>query len=432
MRQSVSQLIMAFEPPAAAKDRLSTLRIFHDEREYFEAGKVSVPEFKVELPHAFRETALMDAGGWRQRPRLAGPAQNLGERMWWNLPESVRDEILSGTPDAPRRVAILSASCGVDDIPWEWMNAGADNNIAANNAVRFVRLVPTLYPTPPLTVETPLRVLVVLTNPKDERLLRADEEIGIISQGLQNKSEYEVRTLVKPRIESLRTALEWSPHIVHYIGHSGISGNVGNLILHDEQEGTRWMAAAEVARYIPSSVRLLCLSTCVTAENYQTGGLAKFAHCPAEVPLPTTIVNQYAVGKSGARLFWREFYRMLINRAGNVVEAFHGARKSALEGDRDPWWCWASFSLVVRDGTGHPFRFAAANEGSHSLESTRGGGHNSDRYAAEIQAQWSARLANNIAVRMRSLDADVQKHWEKTLADEAARVESFERDIEKY
>lgn len=420
MRTSVSQLILAFEPPVSTRDKLSTLRVYNGEREYFESGKEHAQEFKVELPHAFRETALMDPGGWRKRPRPAGPAHDLGQRMWANLPQPVREGILSGTSDAPRRVAILSSACGIDDIPWEWLNAGGDNNIAANDSVRFVRLVPTLYPAPSLTVEPPLRVLIVLTNPKDERLLRADEEIRIVSQGLKNNSMFSVKFLVEPRIDALRSDLEWSPHIIHYIGHSGISGATGNLILHDDRDGTRWLPAAEVARYLPSSVRLLCLSTCVTAENYQIGGLTKFANCPAEIPLPTTIVNQYDLGPAGAESFWSEFYGSLIHHGGNVLESFHQARRFTLLNDPDPWWCWASFSLVLRDGTGHPFRLAqaAAQPG--------------DRYVAEIQAQWSARLANNLAVRMRSLDADVQKHWEKSLADEAARIESFERDIEKF
>jgi hypothetical protein len=410
-------LILDFEPQVGSRGDWVRLRLFRGEREYFEAKRHPVPEFNVLLPRPFQDTALMDSGGWRRRPRPAGPAQDLGYRMWGNLPESVRDAMLAGSADPPQRVAILSTHTGLDDIPWEWLNAGPQLLLAAMDSVRFVRFVPTLYAPPPLTVAPPIRILIVLTNPKDERLLQPWVEVDMVTQGLRGNENYEVRELLEPRLDALRAELEWLPHIIHYIGHAGISGTTGNLILHDEQEGTRWCPPTVIAHLLPASVRLTCLSTCVTAENYQIGGLAKVAHCSAELSLPTAVVNQYALGQTATQVFWQAFYPVLIQQDGNVVEAFHQARMAARAASLDTW-DWASFSLIVRDGTGQPLRLARSAE-----EPRR-------RFAAELQAHWAARLANNVALRMRSLESDVQQHWEKTLADEAARVGSFERDLE--
>lgn len=420
MRPQVPQLILDFEPRVDVRNDDVTLQVFHSEQEYFDAGKQTGPQLTVKLPRPFQETALMGERGWRQKPRPAGPAKDLGFRMWQNIPEALRNEVLSGTPGNPQRVSILSTHCGIDDIPWEWLNGGDDQLIAAMDSVRFLRLVPTRYILPPLTVTPPIRVLIVLTNPKDERLLQSNVEIDVITQGLKNNPAYQFDVLLEPRLDKLQEAVKSSPpHIIHYLGHSGTSGGMGNLILHDDQDGTRWLPAAEIARFLPSSVRLLCLSTCVTTQNYDVGGLAKFAHCGSEVQLPTTIVNQYALGKAGAESFWRKFYPALIEHDGNAVEAFHDARINVLVEDPDPWWCWASFSLVVRDGAGYPLRIAKPEE------------RPKERFAAELQAQWSARAANNLATRMRSLGEDAQTHWQKTLADEAARIENFESDIEK-
>jgi hypothetical protein len=413
----VQQIILDFEPSSGLRDDKVLLRLYHSEWEYFNAQRYPVPEFYVTLPRPFQETAFMDPGGWRQTPRRVEPAQNLGYRMYSNLPEAIRDAMLAGSSNAPQRVAVLSTASGLDDIPWEWLNDGSEALLAAMDSVRFVRLVPTLYASPPLTVSPPIRVLIILTNPKDERLLDASTEVDVITQGLQNGQEYEVRHLLEPRLDALQRELERSPHIIHYVGHSGLSRATGNLILHDERDGTRWLPAAEIARLLPASVRLICLSTCVTAENYQTGGLAKFAHCPPEIPLPTTIVNQYALGPAEAARFWQRFYPALFRHDGNVVEAFHEARMATYQVAPDVW-SWASFSLVVRDAVGHPLRMAQT------------AGRHEERFAAEIQAQWAARLANNLATRMRSLDPTVQGHWEGILADEAARIESFERGIE--
>lgn len=413
------QVILSFEPLASAGDDKTVLRVCHTMREYFDAGRYNIPEYTVHLPRAFQVTAATDKSGWRQYPRKAEPAMDLGRRMWENLPEEVRGRVLAGYAGVPQRVCVLSTSSGMDDIPWEWLSDEQGSPVAVQELIRFMRLVPVLQAQPPLTVTPPLRVLIVLTNPKDERLLNSSVELDVVKQGLDANPEYQVEVLLEPRLEALREQLKSSPHIVHYIGHAGISGGAGNLILHDHRDGSRWLSVGEVASLLPSSVRLLCLSTCVTTRNYQIEGLQKFAHCPAEIPLPTTIVNQYTLEPRQAATFWREFYPALIQYDGDVVEAFHKARVAVHLQEQDTW-DWASFSLVVRDGTGNPLRLAPAETQSE------------ERVAAEIQAQWAGRLANNLAARMRSLGAESQKHWEASLADEEARVADLESNIEKY
>jgi hypothetical protein len=80
---------------------------------------------------------------------------------------------------------------------------------------------------------------------------------------------------------------------------------------------------------------------------------------------------------------------------------------------------WASFCLVIRDGSGHPLRI------SENVE------QDPDRFGTELQAQWSARLANNLAMRMRSLRTNVQRHWQDALTEETSRLAALQREIEK-
>lgn len=417
MINSNLQLILSFEMQSDNLDNTALLSVSRSESEYFTAQKTRSESFKVELPHPFRETALMDSKGWRKKRQAAASAQDLGRRMWLNLPEHLRQDVLAANPEKPLRVGVASHSNGLDDIPWEWLSSETGEPLAATESVRFLRLVPTLYAPPPLSIAPPIRVLIVLTNPKDERLLQSNIEIDVVTRGLSNKPEYEVRLVLEPRIDALEREMEWFPHVIHYIGHAGINGNQGCLILHNEQEGTRWLSAAETARFLPSSVKLVCLSTCVSAENYQIGGLNRFAHCPSEVPLPTTIVNQYALDQIAATNFWSAFYPALLHHDGNIVEAFHESRM-IVKKDETTTWDWASFSLVVRDGVGHPFRI------SQELEFSQ------NRYEAEVQAQLTARLANKLASRISTLDSKYQEHWETSMAAEASRLESFEKEID--
>jgi hypothetical protein len=412
--------MLTFEskPPSRDLERgAAILRICRSEEDYFRAAQYSREAYDVVLPNAFAETALMDdPSGWRERQRPGRAAEDLGFRMWNQIPEHVRAEVLSGTPDIPRRVSIVSTTTGMDGIPWEWLNGGDDRTLATMPNVRLFRQVPVMYASPPLTVPPPVRVLIVITNPKDERLLDAYRELSVIKSGLDGNGDYEVRELLEPRVEALRSAFEWSPHVMHYVGHAGISGTAGHIILHDFSEGTRWLSAGEMVRLIPASVRLLCLSTCITTKNYQTGGLVRFAHCPPDLALPTTIVNQYALGEVTATTFWRRFYPALIAREGNAVEACHESRVAA-RAVTDETWSWASFSLVVRDGSGQPFRIARTKE------------RRPDELSAEVQAQWSARLANNLANRKRSLGAEIQGSFDESIRVEQARLERFTKGI---
>jgi hypothetical protein len=417
-----AQLVLDFAMSGPRwRDGVAQLRVYENERECFETASRSAKAYEVPLPRPVQETALTEAGGWTRRPRPAGPAQDLGQRMWASLPDAVRGRILGAPAGTALRVAVRSTGSGGDEVPWEWLNDGADRLIAAMDAVRLVRVLPTLYPAPPLTVTPPVRVLLILTNPKDERLLNPGVETAVVTSGLRQPGPYQLEQLFEPRPEALAQALQRQPHIVHYVGHAGISRGSGNLILHDERDGTRWLSAAELARLLPTSVRLVCLSTCVTAENYQVGGLVRVAHATSEVALPTAVVNQYALTEPGATAFWREFYPALITHDGDVVEAFHAARMAARREPLDTW-CWASFSLVVRDGSGRPFRLSQSPPGPP----TRGA---AAPRAAELQAQWAARLANSLAAQMPAEGTEARQIWESALRDEGARLDTLEREI---
>lgn len=379
----MKELLLAFDTQSTLRDGSATMRVMRSIAEHFRPWPPPETLPRVTLPSAFRETVLMDDGGWRRRPRDAGAAASMGERMWSEISQYIGADLASELPEIVR-LGIVSGSSGVDDVPWEWLNAGPDFELAANSRLRLVRYQPARFVAPPMTLGLPLKVLVVLTNPKDERLLQSWVELPIITGPLK-PPHFEQRVLSEPRRDALQAALRWSPHIVHYVGHAGIQSGTGNIILHDEREGTWWLNAATFARSLPSSVRLLCLSTCVTAENYQVGGLVRFAHSPPDVELPTTIVNQYAIEPEAARLFWATFYPRLLEHQGDVVEAFHSARMAVHDHGPRSSYSWASFSLVVRNGSDLPFR----------LGTTR-----ASRAKAEIQAEWSARLVNGMAVRL--------------------------------
>ena len=369
----------------------------------------------VYLPTPFMETALLLAGSWQRRPIADVHARGLGARMWASLTDNLRVPLAAErSPSRPLRLRIATTESGVDEIPWEWLTP-ASTPLALQPGFRVVRSVPVPYPEPPLTVAPPLRVLLLTTNPKDERLLDSYREVQAINQGLQGGG-YQVTVMDGTTRDALYRGLALEPHIVHYVGHSAVGQGVGYLILHDERDGSFWLPASGLAKMLPPSVRLLCLSTCFTQPNYNVSGLPRFGHAPADLHLPTTIVNQYAVTEEGAKTFWKRFYPNLLQN-GDVVEAVQAARADvaqAVPGQAD----WASFSLILRDGVGQSFRM--------SPQAVR----DESRFAAELQAQFSARLANELAMRVSELGVNASDSILKGHSEAQADWANLRKQIE--
>jgi hypothetical protein len=248
------------------------------------------------------------------------------------------------------------------------------------------------FQTPTLTVPTPVRVLLVLTNPKDERLLTSQQEIDAINIRL-TLPDYDLKILDEPTLVGLQQKLNYfKPHILHYIGHAGISKGEGTLILHDHSNHTYWLCGSHLSGALPSTVRLICLSTCFTAENYNLLGLSRLAHSTASLHLPTMIANQSTPSEEGVRFFWKTFYSELIEHKGNVNEAFYLAQQETAYDAKLPSAEWASFELVLRDGTGKALHIVKEKKPAQP-----------ERLAAELSAQVAAQLVNILAEQMRAL-----------------------------
>jgi hypothetical protein len=322
---------------------------------------------------------------WVRRRVESREAVWLGEQLWRAVPPAIRDEL---PIDGAVRLKISSDIPAVADLPWEWLSDGSGPPFALRPEFMIARSVPIKFPIHPLSVELPLRVLLLAPNPRDERLLDARRETDAVMSAFSG-TDYTVSVLDVPFAPELQEVLRrQEPHIVHYVGHGGISAGEGHLILQDPDGRSRWLSATELAALLPSSVRLLCLATPFTTENYEVLGLPHLARASSAINLPTTIANQYPVSDGAVRAFWGTFYRALIDKGGNASEAVHLARAqaaSAEPGSAD----WGSYSLTIRDQTGVSFEFRSADD--------------EQRQVAEFQAQFAAETANELAEQLQVL-----------------------------
>jgi len=365
------------------------LRVFSSEQEMFETRGQLAPGMPVDLP-INSGNQNMNRSSWSTSnvgSQASSDMGMLGWQLWQAIPPEARQPLLDANGSKPCWLKISSNSPVIDDLPWEWLNDGPPP-FALRPEIRLSRSIPIRLAIPPTTIEPPVRVLLVITNPKDERLLNPYREMAAVTPPLVSPP-YQLTTLSEPTLDALQWALKAEPHIVHYIGHAGISRNEGNLILHDSNNVSHWIPGSDLARVLPLSVRLLCLSTCFTAPNYQILGLPRLAHIPASTRLPNVIANQYPLSEPGVQIFWNVFYTELANPQGNVNEAFHTAQL-AVANNNPSVADWGSFSLVVRDQVGD------------SLRVQPGGQATTDSYLEDIKAQLTSQLANALSERFLS------------------------------
>lgn len=374
--------------PQQGDSETCLLRSFSHEAALFETTEATRSDnaFTIKLPLSKLVGTRDSKTRWTQERVQVAEALEAGRKLYDALPPQLMSIFDEPAADLrPLRLKIYSPQARITDLPWEWLTDKMGSPIALRPDVRLVRCVPLRFEIPHLTVARPVKVLVVLTNPKDERLLDAPKELASVAHRLV-MPDYEMHVCPEPTVEKLKEVMHgFLPHVIHYIGHAGINNGEGNIILHDDYNRTYWMAGSLLSQILPSTVRLICLSTCVTVPNYQLLGLPHLAHASSDLNLPTVVVNRYPLDEQSATAFWHTFYSAIINEQGNVNEAVHHARLQAQV--VDPASAdWGSFSLVLRDRTGQALNIVKAE--SHELQEIQ---------ASELQAQYAARLANDLA-----------------------------------
>jgi hypothetical protein len=393
---------------------------FDHEQELFELGR----EGKTTRGFPIDLFGLMDRTDrsiprWTKHRISTDDSRRDGTALWEALPPPFQSHLKqSGPDDRALNLKISSEVPGVADLPWEWLFDGTDPPFALRSGVRLIRSVPARLPVPSLSISPPIRVLLLVPNPKDERLLDAWTEINTVTTRL-HAPDYEFRILEEPSLDMISDVFaNWFPNVMHYIGHGGLTYGEGNLIFHGAEGRSRWIGATELSSLLPSSVRLLCLSTPCTTRNYQVLGLSHLGRAQGLVGLPTTVANQYPVDRDTVRTFWQAFYSTLTERAGNVNEATHAARVAAA--GADPAFAdWGSFSLTIRDQTGVPFDLGPAR-----TDPAR-------RRKAELSAQFATQMANDLAAQVDALGEEAPGGLREQYETERSRAAGLLDELSK-
>lgn len=253
------------------------------------------------------------------------------------------------------RLRLSFSSTQLAALPWEMLfDPFQDLFMAIDPATLLTRFTFAPQPIRPLEVQPPLRILVIISSPKDARekwgldeLDEAKERRGTHAALGQWKREGLVALsfTTQANMTYLRRRIrEFKPHVVHYIGHGLIEKGTPSLLLKKGDGSGRFVDGETLKELFlrQDETRLVFLNACDTAQL--AAGLVRRG-------VPGVIAMRYPLADEAAIALAREFYRCLA--WGDPVDKALNEARRALYLDLGPDlrdWATPILFLQAEDG----------------------------------------------------------------------------------
>lgn len=284
-------------------------------------------------------------------------------------------EAVAATTDAeeravvPMTLAFGSDAAELQRLPWEYLFDGRrflclDGPLMLSRAPTEPPRPATIRPSSDMANAAqdgpPLRVLVVIAAPTDQIRLDVERELGVIQDALAPLIAHHtllMTLLPEPMLNVLREAVQIERyHVVHYIGHARyhLPQHQGYLCFEDELGHSALTSGSQLCRFIaphatdpptarpalvgerahrtPSGPDLFIISPCQQEGIGVFDAIQSVAHDLVQQGFPTVLGIPANLAPASANIFYRTFYRGLVN--GKTVEAaLRDGRQALSEAD---------------------------------------------------------------------------------------------------
>ena len=197
----------------------------------------------------------------------------------------------------------------------------------------------------PLGIVPPLKVLVMISSPRDYPQLDVEGEWMRLREALGDLEQR--RLLVLERLDeatlvALQRRLRRGPyHVFHFIGHGGFDQQAqdGQLILEESSGRGRPVSGQYLGMLLHDvrSLRLAVLNACEGARTSLTDPFAGTAQSLAQSGIPAVIAMQFEITDAAAIAFAHEFYQAMAD--GYPVDAAVTEARKAIfaQGNEVEW-----------------------------------------------------------------------------------------------
>jgi hypothetical protein len=203
------------------------------------------------------------------------------------------------------------------DLPWEFLSNPALNRfLSLSERTPIVRYLELPEPVRPMAVRSPLRLLVIISSPKDYPALDVTHEWENLQTALAEPVQRGLLTIEKletATLTALAERLEQNDyHILHFIGHGGFdeSTQEGVLVMEDENGNSSLTNGQSLGTMLfdESSMRLAVLNACEGARASRSDPFSGVAQSLVQQGIPAVIAMQFEVSDQAAMTFSKEFY----------------------------------------------------------------------------------------------------------------------------
>lgn len=338
------------------------------------AADFTLPFSDLELENFLLRMGRARAGMRRMESSQLEAAKSFGGKLFAAVfQDEIRSVLRSSLDEAERqnaglRVRLhLSGTAELADLPWEYLYHPSLNRfLALSNETPLVRYLDLPEIIRPLAVTPPLRLLALISTPRDYELLDVEREWGKLRgavQDLEQRGLILVERLDTATLPALQQKLRQAEyHILHYVGHGGFDEQAqdGVLVLEDENGNSRSVSAQNLGMILHDhrSLRLVVLNACEGARSSRADPFAGVAPSLIQQRIPAVIAMQFEISDGAAITFSHEFYAALAD--GYPVDAaLAEARKSIFAQGNEVEW--ATPVLYLRAPNGQIFDIQAAS-----------------------------------------------------------------------
>ncbi len=250
----------------------------------------------------------------------------------------------------------LSDAPELIDVPWEYLfDASAGRFLSLSVDTPVVRYLDMPGQVKPLTVQPPLRILVMISNPYADLTVEQEwKKLEDAVADLQGRGLVILERMDKPTLAELQRRLRKQDiHIFHFIGHGGFdeAAQDGVLILETEDGKARPTSGKNLGMLLhdEKSVQLAVLNACEGGRTSRQDPFAGVGQSLVQQGIPAVVAMQFEISDQAAITLAREFYAALADNYP-VDAALAEARKAIFAQDNIVEWGTPVLYMRAQDG----------------------------------------------------------------------------------
>ncbi|HEX5936591.1 MAG TPA: CHAT domain-containing protein [Actinomycetota bacterium] len=229
------------------------------------------------------------------------------------------------------------AGVSLSDVPWEFMyDSGGAGFLCLSTASPIVRYQDLVQPIEPVAVKPPLRLLVMISAPRDVPQLDVEHERTKLEEALRaplETGQIAIDWMEDATLQQLQRRLRVSKyHAFHFIGHGGYDDRTGaGALLLEDERGRSNPVSAEFLRTLfqnHRTLQLAILNACEGARTDPTDPFAGVAQSLVRGGVTAVIAMQFEISDDAAIILSSEFYSALAD--GYPVDAALAEARTAV------------------------------------------------------------------------------------------------------